>query len=401
VIASPRLGSKFAETARVWGNRLLGRTEADIRPPQVVFVVAVADDPMAGKNLLRLMPLSWKRSGSWYSRIGLNVSWNVERGVEDRGLDAFRHPGEQDFIQARRPYSEAPLEGAMENEMADRWLGSIGMDFGGSSNDLVPPLTTAVLCLVTPRYLAARGNVAENIAELLRELAGKWHAANAAPGRSNSGGGVGGSSARQPIRSVILGITDASRPSADPSLGSGVDSILVPALQIKPPGMADILPPRIALAITGLERDFVRFNARDSQSSRYRTAEQAAWDADAIKEMLASLILDRPHLQYLLENDLRQRPDLDPLTVTAVMPCGFLRGWGCVNYNGWNPGWLDGGPWTSEDMDAPQMVPFQCADPLLSALTGQVSEFQLTSRDYHTLHRMAHWRRRRGGGRAA
>jgi hypothetical protein len=392
---------KLAEAVRTRVGGLFGGTRTSGPAAEVVFVLAVADDMLAAKNMLRLMKLGWERSEGWYHRNGINVVWNVEKGVKDRGLDAFKHPREDEVAANGAPFSEKKLGGEPGSEPAILY-GSIDLDFSGSLDDFGLPKTTLVLCLIGPRFFQGEGFGAAKIAELLRDLSSKWHASqktgNEPDDEHNSSVEKPAVAAADPkprapeppIKALILGITDASlRSDINESIGSGVDQILVPSLLAELSSVPDIAPPKLALAVTGLERDFVRFNPRDSKWSRYHTAQQAASDPEVIRPMLASILLNRPHLQNLLRSELGFREGSDPITVTAVMPCGFMKGWGCANYNARNFSWIVGGPWTAEEKDAPELLPYNCADPVLAALTGRISDLQITSRDVQNLGRIA------------
>jgi len=187
---------------------------------------------------------------------------------------------------------------------------------------------------------------------------------------------------RRPNHLVVMGITDAWLHSNVPaSIGSGIDKVLSPSMLPELSALSDIAPPKLALVVTGLERDFARFNPRGANGTKYASAQRAAWDPRLIRGMLEAVLESRPHLFSLLRNDSAFRPASDAITVTAAMPCGFVNGLGFANYNGWNPGWIVGAPWIREEKESPVVVPHHCADALITALTGRTTEFQLTTQD--------------------
>ena len=326
---------------------------------QVVHVLIVTDDDTAAQCLVRLMHMSWDRDSSAHKKRGLIANWTVP----ENALDEFDLPG----TSASTPYSEAATLGALRVGGATEYKGRIGLFVDGRSpairifrGDNRVDFDVRIRMVVAHHFADHRVH-ATGIADLLTKRE---------PGDP------------EPTDFVVLGVTDASlRRQVNPKIGSGVDQILTPGLLAK---LLAALPsePRVGLAITGLERDFVRFDASDPQWRRYGSAREAAWDPHLIKRMLYRVLADRPHLQTLMQNDEGLRTQRrHPIAVTAVMPCGFLRDFGVVNYNAHDAGWLQGSPAVRGERDGPYFEPYCCADPLLTALTGIRTEFQVTSQE--------------------
>jgi hypothetical protein len=331
---------------------------------QVVHVLIVTDDDTAAQCLVRLMHVAWERDGSAHKRYGMNAIWTVTDGA----LEEFDLPTTDAFT----PFSEPTVLGALGSYAWEKKKGRLSLLVQGRSpgirilrGDSRIEFDLRVR-MVPAHHFADHRIDAASVAELLTEQDSKDDPA--------------------PTDFVLLGVTDASlERQANKAVGSGVDQILAPGLLGK---IVAALPmePRIAVAITGLERDFVRFDVSDPRWSKYESAYDAAWDPNLIRDMLHQVVSDRPHLKTLMQNDQGFRASRDrPMVVTAVMPCGFLRDWNCVNYNGFEPGWIEGSPAVRGEKDAPYFEPYCCADPLLTALTGMRTEFQLTPQDFRRM----------------
>jgi len=329
------------------------------------------------------MVISWERFGSSHRRADgediLGIQFRSETH-DGWGLGAFtlaREEGadlDEPFApRARRGKISGPLHG-VEPSVLD---GSFELIFNSSPQRADLPATTVVMRLISPGEFSAERVGATTIAEHVRELVKKWRAS---PCVANAAG-AGGRADDEPFTLVIMGITDAAPGEADGAKRPGIDQVLSPSLLPQLADQLDIAPPKIALVVTGLERDFARFNPGDPRWLRYASAQRAAWDPVLVRRMLATVVDSRPHLRGLIHNDRAFRGSTG-LTVTAAMPCGFLNnGLGCVNYNPWGPGWIVGGPWLEGTLEAEEVVPHHCADALITALTGRTTEFQFTAQN--------------------
>jgi hypothetical protein len=338
---------------------------------QVVHVLIVTDDDTAAHCLVRLMHIAWERDGSGHKRSGLNVKWTITHQDTDKsrhGLDEFILP----TTNALTPFSEPTVLGALSADDYKEKNGKLDLMVDGRSpgirllrGDSRIEFSVRIRMVPAHHFADHRVDVA-SVAGLLTKRDPEDNL--------------------EPTDFVLLGVTDASlERRVNPGIGSGVDQILAPGLLGK---IAAALPvePRVGIAITGLERDFVQFDVSDPRWSKYESAHEAAWDPALIRYMLHQVVLDRPHLSTLMQTDQGFRSLRDrPIVITAVMPCGFLRDWNCINYNSFEPGWIEGSPAIRGERDAPYFVPYCCADPLLTALTGMRTEFQLTSRDFQRM----------------
>jgi hypothetical protein len=342
---------------------------------QVVHVLIVTDDNISAQCMVRLMHLAWKRDGSAHKRSGLTVEWNIA----ENALDEFLLPGTDAYTN----FSEPTVNG----EMTNYWLskkertGRLHLIANGRSPGIRLLRGSSLVefelrVRMVPAHFFPDPEVnAAKVVELLTKRVPETDPA--------------------PTDFVVLGVTDASlERKALREIGSGVDQILTPGLLAQ---IAADLPaePRVGVAITGLERDFVEFDGAAPRWSKYQNARDAASDPNLIKFMLRQIVLDRPHLRTMMENDHSFRPYVTrPIVITAVMPCGFLRGWNCINYNPFDPGWIHGSPAIRGERDALYLEPYGCADPLLTALTGLQTEFQITRDD---MPRMTTRQRQRSG----
>jgi hypothetical protein len=348
-----------------------------------VFVFIVTDDMIAAKSMLRTMALSWERFGSAHRKDGPEIVFRVEPG-DGWGLDAFGFLQEKADGAARDEPLSFRAEGGEPHDREQKLDGSFELNFGALPDGAVIAKTNVVLRLIGPRYFESERVGAGTVAVLVRELVEKWRQRQVLRSPTDAGSAsVRARSDAAEIDLVVMGITDALPRSAvqDAAVGSGIDRVLSPAMLPELTALSDIAPPKIAVVVTGLEREFARFNPRRGNGTKYACAQRAAWDPVLIKSMLAAVLEGRPHLLNLLRNDSEFRAASDPITVTAAMPCGFVSGLGFVNYNAWDPGWIVGGPWLREEKETPAVVPHHCADALITALTGRTTEFQLTTHD--------------------
>jgi hypothetical protein len=309
--------------------------------------------------MVRLMHIAWERNGTTLKRLGLRAEWEIA----DSDLEKFNLPG-ADPLQ---PFSEVLYRGILPDAAAllskKGAQGRINLRLDGNS-----PGIQAIagelrqefdlhIRMVPAQFFAAERTDANSVAELLMDIEADV----------------------EPTDFVLLGITDAALDHyVNKDLGSGVDQILNPGLLAQ---LAQTLPvkPRVAIAVTGYERELACFDSDDPRWSAYGSQQRLAWDPRVVQYMLRETLRNRPHLQNLLLNDKRFRASqATPLTMTAVMPCGFLSDWGCLNYNPSDPGWIEGSPAIRGEKEAPYFIPYCCADPLLTALTGITSLYQLT-----------------------
>jgi len=351
--------------------------------PRVVYVLIVADDILAAKCLIRTMAISWERFGSAHRKDGLEIVFRVEPH-DGWGLGRFAFSLENNAAARNEPFSLRAEDGSIDGRSMDEMLdGSFELNFRTPPDGAVIAKTNVVVRLIGPRYFTSERVGAATIAALVRNLDETWRAWQAAhlPADAASASRRDESDTA-PINLIVMGITDAWLHSGlQPSVGSGVDKILSPSMLPELSALSGIAPPKLALVITGLERDFARFNPRRGNGTKYSSAQRAAWDPRLINRMLKAVLERRPHLVGLLHNDSAFRPAADAVTVTAAMPCGFVNGLGFGNYNAWDPGWIVGAPWVGEEKQSPDVVPYHCADALITALTGRTTEFQLTTRD--------------------
>lgn len=323
---------------------------------RIASVLVVADD-LAALSVVRLMHIAWERNGTNLKQLGLRAQWEIGKG----DLDEFNLPG-TDPLQ---PFSEPRFRGELP-KIADLLntgaRGRIHLRVDGNSGGIrsfagnLSQEYEVHIRMVKARYGDAERTDANSVAKLLMDV----------------GADV------EPTDFVLLAITDASLDRVDKNLGSGIDQVLNPGLLVE---LAQALrvKPRVAIAVTGYERELACFDSDDPRWSSYGSPQRLAQDPRVVQYMLRETLRNRPHLENLLLNDQRFRASPStPLTMTAVMPCGFLSDWGGLNYNPSEPGWIEGSPAIRDEKECPYFIPYCCADPLLTALTNMRSPYQLT-----------------------
>lgn len=343
------------------------------RPDIVVHTLVVLDDVLSGRVALGNIPAS-------IERLGCSLSTGIV--FQFHGPD---HPAvtiEQTFKP--RPAPHAPLLTGEEVKQFDQprrfdidlMLGRIEPDGPLRPRPLGHVLFRCRAFFVDELYPIFRPGPAD-MDPIFEDIE-----------RGEGFGGIASDALRDvPALSLVYAITDFE-PGSGAEGGSqyGADR-LVNAAAIT--AAAKTRPLAVALGVTGYERLFAEFSPDQPRWRRFPSAFGAALDDGFVRSLLLNTLRQREHLVH----EMRVCAGSGcPVTVTMVAPFGFLKGPACANWDvatdeprvmpagkGANNGIIVG------EHDAPQVIPIECATPLISAVLGQATPFQLVSDDLHDL----------------